>query len=65
VIIDNAVYQKGSIQLCDMKGSVLLQQQLSAGQKHTTIQLANIATGVYTIKVDVDGYIVNRKLVVQ
>lgn len=65
VIIDNAVYQKGSIQLCDMKGSVLQQQQLSAGQKHATIQLANIATGVYTIKVDVDGNIVNRKLVVQ
>ncbi len=65
VIIDNTVYQKGSILLCDMKGSVLLQQQLSAGQKHATIQLANIATGVYTIKVDVDGNIVNRKLVVQ
>lgn len=65
VVIDNATYQKGSIQLCDMKGSVLQQQQLSAGQKHATIQLANIATGVYTIKVDVDGNIVNRKLVVQ
>ena len=65
VEISNAVYQKGSIQLCDMKGSVLQQQQLSAGQKHATIQLANIASGVYTIKVDVDGNIVNRKLVVQ
>lgn len=65
VVIDNAAYQKGSIQLCDMKGSVLQQQQLSAGQKHATVQLANIATGVYTIKVDVDGNIVNRKLVVQ
>lgn len=65
VVIDNTAYQKGSIQLCDMKGSVLQQQQLSAGQKHATVQLANIATGVYTIKVDVDGNIVNRKLVVQ
>lgn len=65
IIIDNAAYQKGTIQLCDMKGSILQQQQLSAGQKHATIQLSNIATGVYTIKVDVDGNIVNRKLVVQ
>jgi ELWxxDGT repeat protein len=65
VLIDNAAYQKGSIQLCDMKGSVIKQQQLTAGQRQAAIQLNNIAVGVYTVKVDIDGNIVNRKLVVQ
>ncbi len=65
VVMNNAVIQNGNIQLCDMKGSVLQQQELSAGQKQATIQLVNIAAGVYTIKADIDGNIVNRKLVVQ
>jgi ELWxxDGT repeat protein len=65
VLIDNTAYQKGSIQLCDMKGSVIKQQLLTAGQRQAAIQLNNIAVGVYTVKVDIDGNIVNRKLVVQ
>jgi len=65
VVIDNVAYQKGSIQLCDMKGSVIKRQQLSAGQKQAVLQLSGVPAGVYTVSVHLDGNIINSKLTVQ
>lgn len=65
VVINTSGYTKGSVLLCDMAGRSVQQLQLTSGQKTATLSLKNIPAGVYTIRVDLDGNIVNRKLVVQ
>jgi len=63
--MQNTEYRKGDIQLYDMKGSLIQKQQLSSGQRQASLLLNNITPGVYTVRIELDCIVVNRKLVVQ
>ncbi|MCO4807315.1 MAG: T9SS type A sorting domain-containing protein, partial [Flavobacteriales bacterium] len=51
----NAASAKGTIEVMDVAGRVLSSQTIAAGQTTGEVNVSDLATGSYLVKISVDG----------
>ena len=54
-VLDGAASAQGTVQVMDISGRVLTSQIIAAGQINGEINLAELASGSYLVKISVDG----------
>lgn len=58
------IQQAGLLQITDMQGNLLLQYELTRGQKELQIQ-PGLKTGIYLLRISTEDKVLSRKIVVQ
>ncbi|MBQ2375092.1 MAG: T9SS type A sorting domain-containing protein, partial [Bacteroidales bacterium] len=61
----NGLNQDAKIVISDLQGRILSQEAISAGETHYTINVSNMASGVYYIRIVTDKAVSTQKLIVE
>ncbi|MFC2101017.1 T9SS type A sorting domain-containing protein [Bacteroidota bacterium] len=62
-LVLNVEWRVANIEIADMFGKVMLKEDLEAGKRKVGINVNKIPVGVYLLYIDVDNYIIRKKLV--
>ena len=61
----NGLNEEAKVVVSDLQGRILSQEAISAGETHYTINLSNMASGVYYIRIVTDKAVSTQKLIVE
>ena len=61
----NGLNQEAKVVVSDLQGRILSQEAISAGETHYTINVSNMASGVYYIRIVTDKAVSTQKLIVE
>ncbi len=61
----NGLNQDAKIVISDLQGRILSQDQISAGKTRYTINVSEMASGVYYIRIVTDSVVSTQKLIVE
>jgi hypothetical protein len=61
----NGLNQEAKVVVSDLQGRILSQEAISAGTTRYTINVSNMASGVYYIRIVTDKAVSTQKLIVE